>query len=181
MNSPRSLPGDLNSNIRHAHFISVLEEICETLEWQSTGSSQRDLQTSPSTSKNGADEEEDIETYLNKFAVLTVEEPQDLPETPSNETPMVKEEVVEEDADNQEEENLSQLFFQMFCLFRDLHNIRTFLSQTWEEYRNANIDLMNAAVVTDSALQLARDLFQDVMDGWPDKNIQRTWCSRIWL
>ena len=31
--------------------------------------------------------------------------------------------------------------------------MRAFISQTWSEYRDKKIDLMNAAVVTDGALQ----------------------------
>lgn len=161
--------GNDGSNRKHAHFISVLEEICETLEWKSTpiNNSSRNSEPSPSVSKSD-DHEVDIETWLNRFAVLTVEEPQDVPQTPPRPTEIVKVEVVEEDAEDEEEAYLSQLFFKAYCLFQDLHNMRNFISQTWSEYRDNKIDLMNAAVVTDSALQLARDMVQEVVAGWPE-------------
>ena len=47
---------------------------------------------------------------------------------------------------------LGHLFFKTLCLLQDLDNMRKFNSITWSEYRDKKIDLMNAAIVTDSAL-----------------------------
>ncbi|KAL4815512.1 hypothetical protein BDW67DRAFT_164125 [Aspergillus spinulosporus] len=44
--------------------------------------------------------------------------------------------------------------------------MRKFISITWSEYRDKKIDLMNAAIVTDSALQLARELVEEVEADW---------------
>jgi hypothetical protein len=74
--------------------------------------------------------------------------------------------VVEEDDNEAADSYLSQLFFKTLCLLQDLNNMRIFISMTWSEYRDKKIDLMNAAVVTDSALQLARDLVQEVEADW---------------
>jgi hypothetical protein len=41
--------------------------------------------------------------------------------------------------------------------------MRTFISDTWLEYREKKIDLMNAAVVTNSALQLAQDMVKELV------------------
>ncbi|EER45167.1 conserved hypothetical protein [Histoplasma capsulatum H143] len=129
--------GDSTNNERHAHFITVLEQICETLEWKTNQPSKRDAQQPPPTSEAQSDVS-DADRFLNKFAVLTVEEPQDTAaqtqSTPAESKKIVNVTVVEED-DN-------------------------------EAYRDNKIDLMNAAVVTDSALQLARDLVQEVEADW---------------
>lgn len=44
--------------------------------------------------------------------------------------------------------------------------MRTFISITWSEYQDKEIDLMNAAVVTDSALHLAQYLVKEVEVDW---------------
>ncbi|RDW70580.1 uncharacterized protein DSM5745_08091 [Aspergillus mulundensis] len=160
--------GDSADNKRHAHFITALEQICETLEWNVNRASKPDANKPPMTSE-GQSDDADIAMFLNKFAVLTVEEPQDdvQAQQPSAESRrIVKVTVVEEHDNDTADPYLGPLFFQTFCLLRDLDNMRKFLSNTWSEYRDGKIDLMNAAVVTDSALQLARDLVNDVEAVW---------------
>ena len=160
--------GDSVSNKRHAHFISALEKICETLEWRTNQPSKPDAKQSPPISETQSDDAV-ADGFLNKFAVLTVEEPQDTaPSQPisAESKKIVKVTVVEEDDKEAEDAHLGQLFFKTLCLLQDLNNIRKFLSITWSEYRGQKIDLMNAAVVTDSALQLARQLVQDVEAEW---------------
>ncbi|KAF1345901.1 hypothetical protein BDV97DRAFT_405442 [Delphinella strobiligena] len=159
--------GNLQGDRKHAHFISVLEEICETLEWKTTKPSKQ-YDDQPLPKFEGGHTKTDIEASLNKFAALTVEEPQDVSDIPLKSDKIMKVEVVEEDVDEGEDVYLSHLFFQAYCLFQDLHNMRAYISQIWSEYRDNKIDAMTAAVVTDNALQLARDLVDDMLAGWPD-------------
>lgn len=98
-----------------------------------------------------------------------MEEPQDTRQAqllPARPKKVVKVTIVEEDADDVADLHLSQLFFKILCLLQDLSKMRRFISMTWSEYRDRKLDLMNAAVVTDSALQLARDLVQEVEAAW---------------
>ncbi|PKY00142.1 hypothetical protein P168DRAFT_337449 [Aspergillus campestris IBT 28561] len=160
--------GDSMNNKRHAHFITALEQICETLEWKTNQPPKPDAKQPPPTSEAQGDDAV-ADSFLNKFAVLTVEEPQDT--APSQPTPaeskkIVKVTVVEEDDNKEEDAHLGPLFFKTLCLLQDLSNIRKFLSITWSEYRDKKIDLMNAAVVTDNALQLAQQLIQEVEAEW---------------
>lgn len=72
---------------------------------------------------------------------------------------LVRVEVVQEDdMDHQDPEQIHQshAFFGAFCLFRDLNNMRDFVLQIWEEYRDNKLGLMAASVATDTALQIAR-------------------------
>ncbi|CAG8907789.1 unnamed protein product [Penicillium egyptiacum] len=160
--------GDSQNNKRHAHFISALEKVCETLEWRMNNSSKPDSEKPSPTSEAGGGDA-DLDMFLNKFAVLTVEEPQE-PQQEQRKTPeskqVVKVELVENDEDEATDSYFGLIFFKTYCLFQDLYNMRAFISHTWSEYRDKKIDLMNAAVVTDSALQLARDLVQEVADDW---------------
>ncbi|KAF9890863.1 hypothetical protein FE257_005439 [Aspergillus nanangensis] len=161
--------GDSANNDRHAHFITTLEQICEALEWKANQPSIPDRKQPPPTSDAQSDDA-DADRFVNKFAVLTVEEPQDTAQsqpTPAESKKIVKVTVVEEDDDNEAADPyLGSLFFKTLCLLQDLNNIRKFISITWSEYRDKKIDLMNAAVVTDSALQLAQHLIQEVETEW---------------
>ncbi|KMU75276.1 hypothetical protein CISG_04695 [Coccidioides immitis RMSCC 3703] len=161
--------GDSTDNKHHAHFITVLEQICETLEWNTNRPSKPDAKK-PSPTSEAQSDDADADRFLNKFAVLTVEEPQDTAAQtqpmPAESKRIVNVTVVEEDDNEAADLYLSQLFFKTLCLFQDLNNMRIFISMTWSEYRDKKIDLMNAAVVTDSALQLARDLVQEVEADW---------------
>ncbi|KAE8371592.1 hypothetical protein BDV26DRAFT_275762 [Aspergillus bertholletiae] len=168
------------ANERHIHFITALERVCETLEWKTDKSSNHDASQPPRTSStDDGDVGHDIS--LNKFAVLTVEEPQEPQQahgTPPESQKVIKVELVEDDEDEDADSYYGHTFFKAFCLFQDLHNLRAFISHTWSEYRDKKIDLMNAALVTDSALQLARDLVQGMEEDWvsstllPDGNFQ---------
>jgi hypothetical protein len=172
--------GDTTSNERHAHFITALERICETLEWKSSQPTRPDVKQPSPTSETQSDDA-NVNRFLNKFAVLTVEEPQDTEEaqaTPVESKKVVKVTVVEEDDNEAKDSYFGLLFFKTLCLLRDLENMRRFISITWSEYRDKKIDLMNAAIVTDSALQLARELVEEVEADWrtsltgKDDNVQ---------
>ncbi|KAJ5538207.1 hypothetical protein N7494_007686 [Penicillium frequentans] len=174
--------GDSENNKRHEHFISALEKVCETLEWKICESANKDARKPPAEGHYDEDDA-DLDMFLNRFAVLTVEEPQES-EPSQHASPesqqIVKVELVEDEEEEQDatEAGLAYMFFKTLCLFRDLHNMRAFISQTWSEYRDKKIDLMNAAVVTDGALQLACDLVQELMDdydnyGTPSDSLQR--------
>ena len=160
--------GDTDNDKRHSHFITTLEKVCETLEWTTEKSSTPGAQRPPPSSDNKEDAA-DIGVFLNKFAVLTVEEPQ-MSQQKQGVSPesqqIVKVDLAEEEQDGEINSLFGHSFFKALCLFRDLSNMRAFISNTWSEYRDKKIDLMNAALVTDGALQLARDLVQEVMDDW---------------
>ncbi|RAH42005.1 uncharacterized protein BO95DRAFT_467333 [Aspergillus brunneoviolaceus CBS 621.78] len=137
--------GDSATNKRHAHFITALEQICETLEWKTNQSS-----TKPDAKQPQADDV-DADQFLNRFAVLTVEEPKDT--APSQPKPTVSKKLVKVTVNEEEDEDedaadsyLGQLFFKTLCLLQDLDNMRKFISITWAEYHEKKIDLMNAAV-----------------------------------
>ncbi|KAJ6008281.1 hypothetical protein N7540_012257 [Penicillium herquei] len=162
--------GDAKNNERHAYFVSALERVCETLEWKATKSPKPDTKQ-PSQTSASKDGDADLDTFLNRFAVLTVEEPteahssgQKEPVT-SNSHKIVKVELVENNED-EEENNQDHMFFKVLCLFEDLRSMREFISNTWLEYRDKKIDLMNAALVTDGALKLAKSLVQEVEEAW---------------
>lgn len=161
--------GNAASNKRHAHFVEVLEEICESLEWRTNGTSKQDSNTRSATAtpaNTGAGAKNASEAWVNQFATLTVEEPEEIPEPSDSSKQLVQVELVEEadvDAEERELKHLSHAYFQVFCLFRDLQNMRAFIRQTWEDYRDNKLDIMTASVVTDTAMQLARAAAEELV------------------
>jgi hypothetical protein len=128
--------GDTASNKRHAHFVEVLEEICESLAWQTNGTSKQDpdSRSATATLANGATGAMTADdAWVNQFATLTVEEPEEIPEPGDSSKQLVQVELFEEvdvDAEEPELKHLSHAYFRVFCLFRDLQNMRAFIRQT---------------------------------------------------
>jgi hypothetical protein len=184
--------GNVESNKKHAHFILVLEEICEALEWKQNGTetSSGNNPAKGSTSSTAHDKDADAQAWLNRFSALTVEELQDVPDSIADTDEIIKVEVREEKDDmtkGKADAYLSHGFFMIFCLFHDLQNWRRFISQTWTEYCDLKIDLMTASIVTDNAVQLAQALIQDVVDSLPrelaadELDIQKLVCTAACL
>lgn len=148
-------------NKRHAYFIQVMEEICDLLSWEEVGAPD----PSKSTIAVNADKTSESDDWMNRFAALSSDEKDDIEETEMADVvtesaasiEVIRVEAVEKD----EEDYLSLGFFRLLCLLHDLQKWRMFLSDTWTEHANLEIDLATALVVTDTALQLAKDLCQD--------------------
>lgn len=120
-----------------------------------------------------------MDYWVNRFAALTVEEPSETSDSPATSKQVIKVELIEEQERDVEEVHLSHLFFKAYCLFQDLRNMRMFISQTWTDYHDGKIDLMNASVVTDTALQFARELIQELVDSWPDLQSEDQLLQRL--
>lgn len=121
----------------HAYFITVLEQICDDLERKPMEPGCKKRQpTSEIDDTNG-------NCLSNRFAVLTVEEPQESEQASavSSDAKIVNINVVEEEKEVAGLYN-SQLMFKALCLLRDLRNIREFILSTWPEHRDQIIDLM---------------------------------------
>lgn len=161
--------GNAASNMRHAHFSQVLDDICDALEPRAGAAAPDRNPDGKTSSPIVRDRDGDAQAWLNRFAALTVEELEGVPESLSGAGEIVKVEVVEEDdATSSSTGALTpQAFLRLLCLFHDLQNWRAFISETWREYRDLKIDLMTASIVTDGALQLARELVDEVVDSWP--------------
>lgn len=67
---------------------------------------------------------------------------------------------------NKDQDFCTSQYFEGFCLFRDLEEIRVFIEQTWTEYQHETLNLMNASISTEAALQLAKDLIDEAAIRW---------------
>ena len=61
-----------------------------------------------------------------------------------------------DDTENAETAKREEAIFAAFCLFEDLRKLRNFVKQIWQDYKERKIDLISAAVTTNTAIDIAR-------------------------
>ena len=161
------------ANLKHAHFISTLEEVISILKPPFSGASNHAENASNSinngnTAKAGTDGiNNGAEMLSNQFDHLELEEPIDIDDalpalstttptirTPANKTDEKVSHRVEYQSDNNEDDE--EKYFAMYCLFTDLHGLRTFISRTWYDYSDGRVDLMTASILANTAFDLVR-------------------------
>lgn len=182
----QKLGGGEKQNDSHAHFIQVLEQVLETLEWDTVGSK------TPAQSENpgpaGPYANKDAKGLGNRFAALEVEdygsddgntEPTPAPVTSSREKekkPPSQTYNFDDEVDEAEEK-----LFHIFCLFEDLERIRNFLQQTWKDYGTKTIDLMTASLTTNTALDLVREQCDEFVKLYPDMDGLGGATQMVWI
>ncbi|KDB24920.1 hypothetical protein H109_03247 [Trichophyton interdigitale MR816] len=128
----------------HGHFISVLERVQNIL---------RPLFV-----------DENKEGLANKFEKLDVEEPSDEC-APTPDTDTKKQEFPESDSEaTYEAERVQDIneMYSAFCLIiQDYRAFRVAIQETWLGYRHGVFDLVSASIMTNTALEFARQLEKD--------------------
>ncbi|KAI9650601.1 hypothetical protein NHQ30_000619 [Ciborinia camelliae] len=154
-------PEKLDSNNRHQYIISILEDIFGCLEPLRL----HELKIHSSTSNS--DEQVD-ELDKNLFDVLDIEDMEDKPtsqhlvktEGKGKKTSRGRKETeagnYDCDEDKSEAASLEELYFMMFCFFKDLNDIREYLQNIWIEYREQKLPLETASITTDLAFDVVR-------------------------
>ena len=110
-----------------------MEKICDILAWEAVevpvtaSSGDIDDKLGGST---GLDKVAYSQAWMNRFAALGVEEVVEGPDTAATDSDVIRVEAVEEDQEEDAEEYLSPGTFRLLCLFHDLQNWRSFLSDT---------------------------------------------------
>ncbi|KAJ3173682.1 hypothetical protein HDU88_002771 [Geranomyces variabilis] len=143
----------------HWHFIQVLEEVVAMLTpLKRTDEPAAVPAASPEPASDTGGDEMGLE---NRYALLDVDELEEddessgLPEADSKET-------VYEIQPEKEGEKDEGVIFTLYCLFQDLHNIREFLHETWKAFRVGQLDLITASVTTNTAVDLVRNIQDDL-------------------
>lgn len=147
----------------HSHFISVLEQICDMLGGKSRGQGNTTISGRANVEPVAASKKTTV-LESNTFSHPTLEETLEEDTTPPA-SPDKQFEIEEEDSDSESIDSV--LFLTLFCLFEDLHNMRTFVAQSVQEYVDGRIDLMNVAVVADTTVNLTRQLIDDTLAALP--------------
>ena len=57
--------------------------------------------------------------------------------------------------------------FTIFTFFKDMNDIRDYIEDVWRDYRNGRLDLMSAAVTTDTAITLLKQASDEFLEALP--------------
>ena len=155
----------LASNASHEHFIKILNtvlDILKPLRNQSTGSGY-----GKNTTTNGNKGKESVEPQLtlhNQFEALRVETLEDEREELENssqqctipakpgETPSPATTIYTPEQQLPDDE----FILGCFCFFQDLQDVRGFLQEIWQKYKDKRVTLITASLITTAALDLVR-------------------------
>jgi hypothetical protein len=108
-----------------------------------------------------------IENFSNLFKYLEVEEPAECtygdastPDTPKSKD--MSDTIYELESSDEDKS------FAIFCLLKDLTDIRHLVRQTWAEYREKQVALTTAAVTMNTAITLFRRLSESFVAEFPE-------------
>lgn len=150
----------------HEYFIGVLESVREVLEPLFEKAAPASLETARVV-------ESDANHHVrNLFAGLEIYDTDENVELPSTER------ASEEESQNSkrrppdgqhdlEMDGWDDLVFAAHLLFSDLHALRNYIHEMWYDYREEKIDLIVAAVTTNSALDFARRVGEEFATDFP--------------
>ncbi|KAI4174355.1 MAG: hypothetical protein LQ346_008245 [Caloplaca aetnensis] len=155
----------LDADTNHSYFLGVLGRVREVLRPRMTAAmaegpwlpqhAKRDV---AAESLDGKEEEE----ITNRFQMLDLEEPSqaflDAPGVsakPQVQLPVRPSYVAEVD------QSLEEKLMASFCLFEDIGEIRAYVRHIWVQYKHCRLDLVSAAITTNTAICLIRDMEDD--------------------
>ncbi|EPQ27820.1 uncharacterized protein PFL1_04565 [Pseudozyma flocculosa PF-1] len=142
----------------HLHFISVIEEALALLE--DLVPKHKDSGAAATATADAATDGRDssFSADKNRFGLLDIEEVEDLPDIdlPPPPRPAAAGRATQPSAVYSLEEDEDEVLFYVIAFYRDLHNLREYLMQTWADYRRGKISLVTASIVTNTALEAIR-------------------------
>lgn len=145
---------DVSADFTHSHFVGVLEKVREVLTPRFS-SATRDAAGPPPPS-------DPIGEVGGRFASLSVDEPSEkFINAPDIERPV----PVKDDDDKYVAEpiqGLEEILFAYGLLLIDLNKIRDRIKWIWANYLEGTFELVAAAIATNTACDLARNLMGDV-------------------
>ena len=173
--SSDSNPGPAASS--HAYFIETLERLKHILSPAARKVAREKVFTKPSaqTPGNIKDGSPKFDTQ-NRFDLLHVEEAQDNDKGPQNDTelPLTQSQCANRriilDVDNNNESRREEMYFAVYCLLLDYRAMQQYLETVWKDYSKSAIDLIEAAVITNTAFYLARRTQEHLYETFPELN-----------
>ncbi|TVY17417.1 hypothetical protein LARI1_G004222 [Lachnellula arida] len=147
------------SNRKHQYFVEVLRE---TLQILKPLSRVPDQTKAAKQKASNAKVNNDIIDLQNRLDYLEVDEPTEwtasaLPSKTNKTAGTFELEPRDEDVS-----------FAIFCLFKDLTDIRHYVRQTWAEYREHQIAFTTAALTMNTAISIFRRLNEEFIAEFPD-------------
>ncbi|KAF2106597.1 hypothetical protein BDV96DRAFT_638144 [Lophiotrema nucula] len=143
--------GKQESDGGHAFFLGVLTRVRDVL-------SPRYTPAYVPTENSAAS----IEEVVNMFEHLDIEEPSEA----FKKAPNVVLAPMESTNSYKVEQtfNLDEVFLAFHLLLADINNVRAEVSKAWERFKRGQIDLVTASITTNTAVDLARAMEEDLGD-----------------
>ncbi|KAF2655842.1 hypothetical protein K491DRAFT_406655 [Lophiostoma macrostomum CBS 122681] len=146
---------DREKNETHAYFISVLEEVHAILASR--------LPMTSCAENDGM--EENPPGMTNIFQHLTIE---DLSGSDSEDAAKPKETSPAEEDTYTLETSEADTSFAIFCLLKDVTDVRLFVRRTWRQFKDALVSLETAALVTNSAMSTIETISKEFVKAYPE-------------
>lgn len=137
------------ANAGHRHFVTVLDTVLAIFQ--------------PKHEHSAAE----TKGLTNLFEALTVDEitADDGEMNPT--TPPTASKVASSSLEYDLEPNAEDKMFRIFSLFKDVNEVREYIRGVWRDYRDGRVDVMSAAVTTDTAFVLLKHGCEDAMESIP--------------
>ncbi|KKZ64795.1 hypothetical protein EMCG_09306 [[Emmonsia] crescens] len=151
------------SDDRHVHFIGVLEHVREVLRPRFARDQVKCAVAKPAQKPVQKHHAQIISNLANKFESLGVQEPSKEFINAPNVRPTTATTKVEEV--NHEEQNPpddEEASFRFLLLLQDYYLLRIFLIHTWTQYRDEVFKLECVSLATNTAIDIARRMCEDV-------------------
>ena len=161
------------SNQSHAHFLGILERTREILKPRMPSEMIDDFLSKPysSSSDQGRSDTRGNDQISNMFDNLDIQEPsQSFLDAPDVELATGIRDSREPNYEAERLQSMEEQYMAIHCLFQDVRNIRSFLRQLWQSYRDGDIALVAASITTNTAIDFVRSLEQDLLQQFPDKS-----------
>lgn len=154
------------ANIGHSYFVGTLERVREALRPKMSSDIIPDFLSQPISQRSVSTKTP--KALVNLFENLEIEEPseaslawQPSPLTEGKTSPEQSQYSVKQEVD------LDEVYLAVHCLFNDLDNIRQYLQQVWQGYKDGTYDLIAASITTNTSINFARSIQNDFMKLFP--------------
>ncbi|KAF2498189.1 hypothetical protein BU16DRAFT_615270 [Lophium mytilinum] len=114
--------------------------------------------------------EEDLTFMLNAFEALEVEDITEEETLKSLQSEAANESKTLNDSYEVKVDDNAEIAFKIFSLFEDIHRIRTELRQVWTQFRDGQIQLLQASVLTTAALEIVDQAEKEVYQAYATTN-----------
>ena len=161
------------SNQSHAHFLGILERTREILKPRMPSETIDDfLSKPPSGSSDKATSDTQANGQIsNMFDHLDIQEPsQEFLDAPNIEPATIDKAAQESNYQVETLQSIEEQYMATHCLFQDIRDIRSFLRQLWQSYKDGDIALVAASITTNTAIDFVRSMEQDLLHRFPDKS-----------
>ena len=167
----KNVEAESTSNVQHLHFVSVLEEVLQILGVSGTCASPPEQPSSSIGKKLDV-----LHSLGSRFSALDIEEineqeasssDNDLPGSKTKDKQNTSFVLCDNEDDEEAQNHFAHAVFAIQFLFYDLQKIRWYVAQTWQAYKENTLDIMTAAVTTNTAIETARDMISEFKQSDP--------------